>query len=537
MDIFDFNPLYLADGYKLGHVHMLSKNTTRLYGTKTPRKIKYMPEGIEKIVAIGSQLTWLWLHNQFQKHFFTKPWGELAEFVRDMESYLGLPYDGEHFKKLYDLGYLPIRVKALEEGTETPPNVPHETYVNTVDGFAWLTLYLETIVSAISWKMNTSATLALQYRRNAKEWVLKTDPDQAYLIPFMCHDFSARGLSPWDMITSGIGHASCFRGSDSLVVIPASRKFYGETEVPINSVNATEHSVTCTKIFYYQKELLDGNLDEEINWYYSFDLPADGDINNPDYLAIAECLTLRDWLTDFPTGILSYVCDTFNTWKSATHIVPRLKKEIMERDGKLVLRPDSGYPPDIICGDTSTLSKIGLSRKEWLNLPQTKGVIELLWGIFGGTTSTKGYKVLDPHIGCIYGDAINLDKQVEIYDRLAKKGFAATNIILGVGSFTYQYNSRDSQGWAVKGAWFEIGNPKMDGVSRTGYDIYKDPATDNGTKKSLKGLIRVNEDFSVDQECTWEQESGGLLQTIYEDGKFYNQTTLTEIRERINQLV
>ena len=168
-----------------------------------------------------------------------------------MSLYLGMEYDGKHFEELWNLGYLPIKVKALPEGIETEANIPHMTFINTVDGFAWLTLYLETIVSSLAWKPSTSATIALQYRRNALKWVTKTDPQNLWLVDWMCHDFSARGLSPWDMIASGLGHATSFKGSDTLAVIPASRYFYGvkEDEMPIGSVNASEHSVSCVKIF------------------------------------------------------------------------------------------------------------------------------------------------------------------------------------------------------------------------------------------------------------------------------------------------
>lgn len=537
----DFNSLYWTDGYKLGHKDMLAPGTSRLYRTKIPRKVKYMPKGINKIVSFGEQMAMRWLHDQFQRNFFGKPWTESEKFGRDISKYLGQPYSVEHFKELWNLGYLPIRVKALPEGLETPEGVPHSTSINTIDGFGWLTLYLETIDSADSWKQSTSATLALAYRRNATEWVMKTDPSQAFLIPYLCHDFSARGLSPWDMVASGLGHATCFRGSDTLAVIPAARAFYDEDddEVCINSVNASEHSVTCTGIFYYNRLLRAGKLNHEIDWYYSFDLPCDGSVENPDYLAIAECLNLRAWLDKFPTGILSSVDDTMNYWKKLTHIYPRLKDKIMARDGKLVSRPDSGNPVEIVCGLRAVAAtNEGLHYREGATENEIKGAIEILWDIFGGHVNEQGYKVLDPHIGCIYGDSINLDKQVAIYSELARKEFAATNIVLGVGSFTYQFNSRDSLGWAVKASWFEtVEWDEFDQEEIFTYNIYKDPITDSGTKKSLKGFIRVNEDFSVQQECTPEEEEGGLLLVIYENGIFYNQTTLTKIRERIDKLV
>ena len=242
---------------------------------------------------------------------------------------------------------------------------------------------------------------------------------------------------------------------------------------------------------------------------------------------IAEYQFFKEMLEIHPTGIVSLVSDTFSLWDVVTEFVPRLKDQIMARDGKLVIRPDSGDPVDILCGYNS-LDEYELAEKR-VNVvkdhPSYKGVIELLWDIFGGTVNPQGFKILDQHIGAIYGDSITLERQEQIYQRLAKKGFAATNIVLGVGSFTYQMNTRDTLGFAAKGAWFEC-----DGQ---GYEIYKDPATDDGTKKSLKGMVRVNEDFTVETQCTLDREKGGMLQVIYQDGEFYNQTTLTQVRERI----
>ena len=491
--MFKANSLFYSDGYKIGHKKMLATGATKLYGTWIPRSTKHAPKGITKIVSFGQQLAIQWLHDEFTENFFALSYEEAMDFGKDMSMYLGMDYDASHFGELHKLGYLPIRIKALPEGIETNPNVPHMTFINTVDGFAWLTLYLETIISSLAWKPSTSATIALQYKRNLVKWVEKTDPGNSWLIPFLAHDFSARGLSPWDMLSSGLGHASSFRGSDTIVVIPAARYFYDEpkNEVAINSVNASEHSVSTTKIF-----------------------------------TVGEQQMIADWLTDFPTGILSIVSDTFDLWKLITEYLPANKDAIMARDGKLVIRPDSGDPVNIICG-----IKLGDEKGTEL-MPELKGVIELLWDIFGGTINEQGYKVLDPHIGAIYGDSITLDRQIEIYERLESKGFASTNIVLGVGSFTYQMNTRDTLGFAAKGAWFEVN----ENGEKKGYDIYKDPVTDDGTKKSLKGLICVTEDHEVLIQCTQEQESQGILQTIYENGKFQNRTSLTEVRNRLNLL-
>jgi nicotinamide phosphoribosyltransferase len=512
--MFKPNSLFYTDGYKIGHKKMLAAGTTRLYGTWIPRSTKHAPKGISKIVSFGQQLVVKWLHDEFQENFFNLDESIAVNFGKDMSMYLGMDYDATHFVELHKLGYLPIRVKSLPEGIETNPNVPHMTFVNTVDGFGWLTLYLETIISSLAWKPSTSATIALQYKRNVVEWVMKTDPANAWLIPFLCHDFSARGLSPWDMLSSGLGHASSFLGSDTIICIPGSRYYYNEPEdqVSIYSVNASEHSVSTTKIF-----------------------------------TVGEQQMIADWLVDFPKGILSIVSDTFDLWKLITEYLPANKESILARDGKLVIRPDSGDPVDIICGvgyDVH-INPFRTNRPDY-SIEERKGVVELLWDIFGGTVNEQGYKVLDPHIGAIYGDSITLDRQIQIYKRLEAKGFAATNIVLGVGSFTYQMNTRDTFGFAAKGAWFEVleldpiaNTPDENGVlgfKKVGYDIYKDPITDDGTKKSLKGLICVTEDHEVLTQCTWEQEAQGILQTIYEEGRFDNETSLTEVRNKLNSI-
>lgn len=566
---FQINPLYEADGYKVGHKGMLAPNTAREYWHWVPRKIKYMHNSIDKIMSAGQQLVMRYIHSHFNEFFFGRPKEEALKFGQDMSKYLMMDYDATHFEELYDLGYLPIEVQSLPEGVFTNPNIPHMTGINTVDGYAWLGLYLETLFSKLAWQLPTTATIGYQFKKNAVEWVTKTDSDNLWLADFMCHDFHSRGGNPFTSIAAGLGHAFSNSGSDTLNVIPASRYYYDfdENDVPVYSVNASEHSVTCTGIFYYKKQLESGLLPDEIVKYYSFDVPSEGSIEDPDYLAIAEYLNLRDWLQKYPKGILSVVSDTFDLWKLITYILPRLKEEILARDGKLVIRPDSGYPPDIVCGDSevvSSLSEDNLDQRDyqifqgkyykrsWERVsnhrhepyieqvdevePRIKGVVELLWDIFGGTETKEGYKLLDSHIGCIYGDAINLDKQVEIYTRLEAKRFAATNVVLGVGSYTYVMLTRDSAGYAAKGAWFET----LENDTREEFNIFKDPATDNGTKKSLRGFQYVfihRAEYDVTSGVTEEEafSEDNELKTIYKDGQFFNQTTLTEIRERINE--
>ena len=280
----------------------------------------------------------------------------------------------------------------------------------------------------------------------------------------------------------------------------------------------------------------------------------------------------------FTKGIVSYVADSFNLWDVITKILPTIKSEILARDGKLTLRPDSGDPVDILCGEhepyrviskkvidepfilptgqkfifieESGENKFYTKTKDgyvdYVYEPKHKGVIELLWDIFGGTTNEQGYKVLDPHIGAIYGDSITPERQLEIYRRLAAKGFAVTNVVLGIGSFTYQYNTRDTLGFAVKGAWFEVKDISKCNCGHTiecdcikEYNIYKDPVTDDGVKRSLKGLLQVklvDNEYIVNQESSWEQEEDSELKTIYENGIFKNQVTFQDVRNNLTKI-
>ncbi len=484
------NPLFLTDGYKTGHHQQYPKGTTLVYSNFTPRSNKYAPAGCDQVVSFGQQMIMKQIHEAFDKDFFSREKSEVCgEMKTELSLYLGTDYDVSHFEALHDLGYLPINVKVIEEGTLVPIKVPILTVYNTHPDFYWITNYLETIISNLLWKPVTSATIARAYRKLFSEWQLKTDAEKTWFVDWQAHDFSMRGLDSVDaVISSGLGHSTSFMGSDSLPVIYGARKYYNAQEAVVGSVNATEHSVMCA-----------GSKEDEIG-------------------------TFRRLLETYPTGILSIVSDTWDLWKVCTEHIVTLKEEILARDGKLVIRPDSGDPVDIICGKYGPTFN-PLQGKT----PEEKGVIELLWDVFGGTINEQGYKVLDPHIGAIYGDSITIDRAKQIFERLEAKGFASTNIVLGVGSFTYQYNTRDTFGFAMKATYVE--------VNGEGREIFKDPITDDGTKKSATGLLHVtrhNENnYMLVDKVSWEVEANGELQTIYKDGQFQNETTLEKIRENL----
>lgn len=508
------NPLLLTDGYKLSHREQYPAGTTLVYSNWTPRKSRI--DGIEHIVNFGLQHVMKQIHQDFQDYFFSQPKDYTCNhYKKVVESYLGTEYDVSHIEALHDLGYLPLVVKQLPEGDLVPLRVPTMTIVNTHPDFFWLVNYLETLISCMLWQPMTSATIALKYRKIFEWWAERTG-GKADIVPGILnnidiqgHDFSMRGMGgAGSAVLSGIGHAAIFKGSDTLPVLEAMNNNYGaEGDLSICSVPATEHSVMCA-----------GSKDGEFE-------------------------TFKRLITEtYPSGIVSIVSDTWDLWTVLTDYLPRLKDEIMARDGKVVIRPDSGDPVYILTGNKSADP----------DTPEYKGVVQLLWETFGGTT-VKGkegheFKVLDPHVGCIYGDSITPERANDICERLAMHQFASTNWVAGIGSYTYQYNTRDTFGFAMKATYVKVKSEDR--------EIFKDPITDDGTKKSAKGLLMVGKrvdvsklendsilqdelpsgvgEYILTDQVDWDVEKGGFLQPLYINGEFHNLSTLAEVRERIN---
>ena len=520
------NPFLAVDGYKIFQYLMSPEGTSKIYSNFTPRSAKYAPKGCEEVLVFGNQMTMKEIAGNFQTEFFDKPKAEvIAEIKREYDLYTNTDYDMSKIAALHDLGYLPIKVKGLPEGTFVPMGVPVLTIYNTNDEFPWVTNFLETMISNLLWKPMTSATLGYEFKKLNDKWIARTDVGNDFHSQFGCHDFSMRGMdSLFATVSSGLGHAVSFLGSDSLPVIAGARQFYNAEGFVIGSIPATEHSIQCA---YYHSEGTDYNY-------------------------------VNTLIERFPTGALGLVADGFDLWKLITEVLPQLKDKIMSRTGgALVLRPDSGDPVDIVCGHSIVRHEGGLVTargsgdqwiksfglgsyseiKEYKSTPECKGVVELLWDIFGGSINEQGYKVLHPTVRVIYGDAINLERFNEINTRLEAKGFASTNWVAGIGSFTYQFNTRDTFGFAMKSTYQEVTVNKLGGKSITGVDIFKDPITDDGTKKSAKGLLHVQKrnGYLLYDQQSWAQESGGALKTIFQDGVFENEINFDAIRALISK--
>ena len=485
----------LCDFYKIAHRAMYPENTEVVYSTWTPRASRM--KGVEHVVWFGGQAFYKeYFIDLFSEHFFKRPKEEvIAEYVRIIKNTLGDPNPAtKHLEDLHDLGYLPLSIKALPEGTLVPLRVPVMTIQNTDPRFFWLTNFVESLASCELWQPSTSATIAREYKIMMDIYMKETAPEMDWFTAFQGHDFSMRGMSSLrSAILSGMGHlVGGFVGTDTIPAIPAAEYYYGadvEKELVGTSVPATEHSIQC----------------------------AYGD--DEKYL--------RRMLSEVhPSGIVSIVSDGYDFWDVVTRVVPSLKKEILARTGgpngdKVVIRPDSGDPVLIVCGDPS--ARPGTTEH--------KGAVECLWDTFGGTMSSKGYKMLDSHIGLIYGDAITLRRAEEIMERLKAKGFASTNLVFGIGSYTYQYNTRDTFGYALKSTLCVI-----DGKEKL---IFKDPKTDNGIKKSQKGRVVVLKDGDsfkfLDGFSLNDVVAGDQLREVFRDGKLLVYEKFSDIRERIGK--
>ena len=509
--------ILLTDGYKLGHHFQYPKGTEMVYSNWTPRSCKYFPEASEGSVVFGIQyLVKEYLIKQFNENFFNLPKEQaVKEFHDRVDKFVGISNVGiEHIEALHDLGYLPIEIKALPEGSVCPIRVPMMTIKNTLPEFFWLTNYLETLISSVLWLPCTSATSARLYKKELKRHAKRTSFPEDVNIGFACHDFSMRGMAGIEAaIVSGMAHMTSFCGSETIPAIRAVEEYYNadsSKELVAATVPATEHSVMCA-----------GGKEDELE-------------------------TFRRLICEvYPNGIVSIVSDTWDFWQVVEDFLPKLKKEIMARDGRVVIRPDSGDPVDIICGlrtNPHFNTRIVEGHyyccyapfdidSEYVEISEGQyyGAYYMLGKTFGWNTTDTGFRYPSTKIGLLYGDSITLERQKQIYLRLEGAGMAACNLVLGVGSFTYQFKSRDSLGFAVKATACKINGELK--------EIFKQPKTDDGTKNSLKGLIAIYEENGtyVAKDCVSEaEEMAGALEPVFVNGKLVRDNSLSEIRERVN---
>jgi nicotinamide phosphoribosyltransferase len=470
------NLLLLTDVYKMGHMEQYVPGTEKVYSYLCARSSK----NFNKAVFFGLQY--------YLKQYLTLPilLQHVDEFISDRTAILGSDslLVREKMTALANLGYLPIEIKAIEEGEIVPVKNAMMTITNTLPEFYWVVGFVESLILKL-WYPITVATQCYTYREVVENAFNDTvDPDMFFLKDFMVHDFGYRGDTTEEgAYLSGAAHLLSFQGSDTVTAARFVRQVYNaDTNKPImGSVPASEHSVMCS----YGRE---GELD-----------------------------AYKRMLSLYPTGLVSIVSDTYSVWNVLTNFVTVLKDEILARDGKVVFRPDSGNPEFIICGDPDADE----------GTPEHKGCIRLLDEAFGHTVNSKGYKVLNPKVGLIYGDGMYLDRYKRTLARLKEMGYAANNLVIGVGGILRNH-SRDTLGFAIKATYVEV-----NGEHR---DIEKDPVTDPG-KKSHKGLLALHKDefgnLTTKDVCSIEEEKEGLLIPVFRDGKILKEYNFHDIRDKV----
>lgn len=482
MENFITTPFVLEDFYKLSHV-VFYKDVTGTYATFTHRNSKR--PGIDKMVVFGIQAFVKNVNDYFSTKFFNYTEDEAVQKFIDFNSKTGNVVKEvfvDKLKSLHQLGYLPIKIKALPEGSLVSHNVPFATIQSTNEDSFWVAQWIETWFSNEVWRACTSATTSYYYRSILNKHNAQTS-DTDWIKDWQCHDFSARGMAGWfDASISGAAHCLSFLGSDTCSTVDFVEYYYpGDNGLILSSVPATEHSI--------QQAFLDP---ETSNTFES------------------DCDYTQNTIDACPSGIVSQVSDGYDYYGFLQNVLPLFKNKILARDGKFVIRPDSSpkTPYEIIVGDSeATEGSI-----------EHKGTVEYLYELFGGTINSKGYKVLDSHIGLIYGEAINLVLWDKILVGLADKGFSSDCIVVGVGSasFTgyggglYEFTnpqpygiSRDTHGMAIK----ETAVASGFGAEQVWRPTFKDPKTDNSGKKSHRGFLRVE---NVDGEFVVHQNITGM---------------------------
>ena len=475
-----------SDSYKQCHPLMYPDNQEELVSYLTARKA--MDENFSKMVVYGIQPFIIDMARAFDE-FFTTPLNQVMdEYDYYIGAHLGIGNVARNrIIELHELGYLPLEIRAMPEGTVINMGIPIVEMRNTHPRFAWLVQWVECLLQTEVWPMCAYATVGWEYHKVAEKYYNMTTP---YADPFMAMaDFGFRGMSCLEDATRcSASWLLSFNKTSTIPALPYLDDYYNancvETHIGLGAVS-TEHSVMAANY------------------------AIDGD----------EISFVKRMLTEiYPNTSFSMVSDTYDYWNMVNNIIPACKKEILAHNGKLLVRPDSGDMVSI-----------------------TIGTIQKFWDEFGGTVNEAGYKVLDPHIGLIYGDGCTLNKVREIYETLAQLGFAATNVVFGVGAFCFHalFNpdnkftvlTRDTWGMAMKATHGVFGGQNV--------PIYKDPKTDKGgLKKSQKGCCaveRVNDGTfkCIDGFDTWVPNRATVLETVFKDDCLINQQNFHTIRRRL----
>lgn len=521
---FFLNPALACDYYKAGHPWMQPHDMTTVYSTWTARSYKYH-ENCPKTVVFGQQYTIReWFIDFFNNNFFNVDLHELRdEFATMMENSFNPRYkDFSKFEALHQLGYLPIAIYGVPEGTLLPVGIPDHVIFNTLPDFAWLPQYLEDVWSSNNWLPSTSATTAYYRYRLVKAYTdeMCENPSAAH---HMCGDFSLRGHTSLNAgLISGAAHLVSFDRTATIGANTLLAKYYFadlNKAMPGIGTPSLEHSVVEQGIAWFKHRILRGDVPE----YCREPLDRAAKDGSWEINLLAEMCFILYLITEVqPTGVMTYVADTYDYWGVLGKILPVIRKNILERDGCFSLRPDSGNPVEIICGKNN--------RND--HTVEGMGTLKALIKIFGSSLNANGYRVLPPQIRMIYGDAITPEITEKVGNWCMDEYISIENLCFGIGAYTYQYVTRDTRGYAIKAtACIHRQFGEM--------PLYKAPKTDPG-KKSPRGAVAVvkgadGEYEMIDGLTIAESKDfpGNVMVLKFCDGKMYNEESIYQIRTRL----
>lgn len=450
------NICLITDSYKVTHHYQYPPNTTTVCSYFESRGGKF-----PKTVFFGLQY--------ILKRFLSGP-VVTKEKIQEAKELYKAHFNADYFNEegwMYILekhkGHIPLRIKAVPEGTVVPYKNVLFTVENTDPKCFWLTNYFETLLVQV-WYPMTVATNS-RYQKEIIARYLEKTADNLEGLPFKLHDFGFRGSTSVE--AAGIGgcaHLVNFKGTDTIVGITTARRYYG-CDIAGFSIPAAEHSTITT-------------------W------GRDGEYE-----------AFKNMLTQFPSGLVACVSDSYDIWNACEHVWgEQLKDIIVNREGSLVVRPDSGDPPEVVVK-----------------------VLNILGNKFGTTKNSKGFKMLPPYLRVIQGDGISYETLEEILENMKKNNWSADNVAFGSGGALLQRMDRDTQKCAFKCSYAVINGKEV--------NVFKQPITDLG-KKSKKG--RLSLECEKGEYKTMEEGKGDpkkdLLVTVFENGKLLKDYTFEEIR-------
>ena len=436
----DFNIMKMTDSYKATHSKMYPSGTTEIYsylearGGKIPKAVFFGLQYYIKKYLTGVQVTQ-------QK---------LEEAAKFWDAHVGPgKFDREGWQIIIDEcdGKLPLEIKAVPEGTVVPIKNIMMSIRNTHPRAYFLTNWVETLLMKL-WATITIASNSRRLKQLLINYAYDTC-DNIDHVNFQMHDFGYRGVSSEETAALlGAAHMVMFLGTDTVAGLDMLKKYYNEPMAGF-SVTASEHSVVCS---YKINDLDDGEID-----------------------------MVSNVLTNNPNGIISMVSDTYNIYYACDYIYGQLfRDKILMRDGKFVIRPDSGDPVLVLCGNPDADPS-----SEYYEL-EKEGIINILARRFGYDLNNRGYKVINQKIGILQGDGIDYEMTLKILERMKEMGYASSNMVFGSGGGLLQKFNRDTMKFAIKAS-----HAIVNGQHR---DLKKNPFTDPG-KVSKTGYMKLVSTF------------------------------------------